>query len=268
MPHPNPMAVLTLITPNGAKAGEERMRLLEQIAMHGSITAAAKNVGISYKAAWDAVKVMNNLFPAPLVLTQPGGRTGGGAQLTDEGRQVIDLFHSVKHELDRVMEQFSQHMRLADPNAKRSTLIWSNAMRTSARNTFRGTVTAVTPGAVNAEVVLRISEQTEIVAIITNHSVETLKITPESEVFAMIKSSFVILAPESEAQRTSARNRLCGTVIEVMEGAVNDEVVLDLGGGRTITAIITKASVENLGFKVGERACALVKASHIILAVE
>ena len=85
---------------------------------------------------------------------------------------------------------------------------------------------------------------------------------------ALIKSSFVILAPGDAPLRTSARNRLVGTVIRHDTGAVNDEVVLDLGQGKTLTATITRSSGESLDLKVGDRAQALVKASHVILAVD
>jgi molybdate transport system regulatory protein len=85
---------------------------------------------------------------------------------------------------------------------------------------------------------------------------------------ALIKSSFVILAPGDAPLRTSARNRLAGTVVRHEQGAVSDEVVLDLGQGKTITATITRASGEDLGLKLGDAAQALIKASHVILAVD
>ena len=88
-----------------------------------------------------------------------------------------------------------------------------------------------------------------------------------SEVFALIKASWVILTPGDEKVRTSARNRLCGTVARVQEGPVNCEVVIELPGGKSIAAIVTHESVNSLGLRVGVSACALIKASHIILAV-
>ena len=62
------------------------------------------------------------------------------------------------------------------------------------------------------------------------------------EAFALIKASSIILVPESEGARFSARNQLAGTVTRVQTGAVNTEVVLDLPGGGTIAAIITNQS--------------------------
>ena len=72
--------------------------MLEQIAERGSITQAAKALKISYKTAWDAVDALNNLAPARVVETATGGRGGGGARLTDEGRRLIDAYHTIAAE--------------------------------------------------------------------------------------------------------------------------------------------------------------------------
>jgi molybdate transport system regulatory protein len=65
--------------------------------------------------------------------------------------------------------------------------------------------------------------------------------------------------------KSSARNQFFGKVSCVNPGIVNDEIVLDVAGGHTITAVITHASTEELGLQVGADAFALVKASSIIL---
>ena len=140
-------------------------------------------------------------------------------------------------------------------------------MKTSARNALHGVVEAVTDGAVNAEVILRISADTVIVAVVTRESVAELGLAPGRAAMALVKSSFVILAG-AEAPKTSARNCLAGVVTRVVEGAVNDEVVLELDQGKTITATITRESVQHLGLTPGARAHALIKASHVILAVD
>ena len=62
-----------------SRVGAERIALLQAVAELGSISAAAKQVGLSYKGAWDGVQALNNLFDGPLVAAQPGGRQGTGA---------------------------------------------------------------------------------------------------------------------------------------------------------------------------------------------
>jgi molybdate transport system regulatory protein len=246
--------------------GPDRIRLLEVIGERGSIAAAAKSVGLSYKGAWDAVQAMNNLFEQPLVAAQPGGKAGGAAAVTATGQAVILAYRKVEGELSDAIGQLEQH--LADGTSPLESVIRSLSMKTSARNALRGVVRSVTDGAVNAEVVLKISDAVDIVAVITRESVRDLQLAPGRDAMAIIKSSFVILAKGEEPLRISARNRLAGTVVRHEVGAVNDEVVLDLGAGKTITATITRESGTDLQFAIGERAQALIKASHVILAVD
>lgn len=68
--------------------------------------------------------------------------------------------------------------------------------------------------------------------------------------------------------RISARNVLKGTVKQITVGAVNDEVVLDLGHGVEVVSVITKKSAESLGLAVGKTAYAIVKASNVMIGVD
>lgn len=68
--------------------------------------------------------------------------------------------------------------------------------------------------------------------------------------------------------KLSARNVLKGKVIQVVKGAVNSEVTLELPGGTQIVSIITNSSVENLGLQEGKEAYAVVKASNVMIAVD
>ena len=246
--------------------GESRIRLLEQIDALGSISAAAKAIGLSYKGAWDAVQALNNLSAKPLVLTQSGGRAGGVATVTAQGQALIKAYDALEGILNAHMVQLAGVLN--NDGIAIEDLLRSLTMKTSARNAYRGTVTAIKDGAVNAEVVLKVSDGIELVAIVTRESVEELGLTVGKSAMALIKSSFVLLAVGHEPLVISARNRLPGLVSAIIPGAVNDEVVLDLGDGKSLTAIVTHESCVHLGFEVGGKAQALVKASHIILAVD
>ena len=260
-------ASLVLRRGGAGQVGADRIALLVALRERGSISAAAKAVGLSYKGAWDVVQALNNLFERPLVLTQVGGARGGATRLTPEGEAVIAAFRSAEAELGHLFDALER--RLGDPAAgPLRSMLWSLNLKTSARNALRGVVETVTDGAVNAEVILKVGDATRIVAVITRPSVEALGLAPGREAIALIKSSFVILAPETPGLRTSARNSLPGTVIAVEPGAVNSEITLALDQGKTLTATITRESAEGLHFAVGDRALALIKASHIILAVE
>jgi len=242
----------------------DRVALLERVAQLGSITAAAKAIGVSYKGAWEAIEALNNLSDRPVVARTVGGSGGGGTRLTLHGEQVLALMRDMKGEFqdflaamgggrfDRFYPYF-QHVRR-----------WN--MKTSARNQFLGTVAKVTRGAVNSEVILDIGGGDSLAAIITNESVDSLGLASREEAYALVKAPWVIVTTD-ECMKTSARNRLCGKVSRCVEGAVNGEVVIDLPGGKSVAAIVTNESIQSLALKEGVRACALIKASHIILAV-
>jgi molybdate transport system regulatory protein len=259
---------MEVLTDLGSFLGDTRIRLLEAIDQHGSISQAAKHVPLSYKAAWDAVDAMNNLADQSLVVRSSGGKHGGGTVLTDYGHKVVALYRAIEAEqqaaLDRLMARWSD----VAAGDVRSFQQWLRrmAMRTSARNQLACTVSGMRDGAVDMEIFLKLDEHTELVAIITRDSVDQLGVALGTEVVALVKASAVLLMTD-EGLRTSARNQLWGTVTRVIGGPVNAEVSLDLGGGKTVTSVVTQESVNTLGLSVGSRACAVFKSSSVILSV-
>jgi molybdate transport system regulatory protein len=259
-------AALSFRRGGGPRVGADRIALLEAIGEMGSIRSAAGRLDLSYKGAWDAVQALNNLFDTPLVTTRAGGAQGGQAELTPAGRAVIAAFHKVELELSQVVMRLEAGVTGA--NAEEiGQLFWSLGMQTSARNALRGVVSRITEGAVNSEVALEVADGLEIVAIVTRDSVATLKLAVGRPAIALIKSSFVVLA-KGEGLRTSARNQLAGVVAERHDGAVSSEITLAIAEGKTLTATITRESAAALDLKPGEAVTALIKAPHVILAVE
>ena len=140
-------------------------------------------------------------------------------------------------------------------------------MKTSVRNQFLGTVAQVKAGAVNDEIVLDIAGGRRMVAIVTRASTLELGLVPGAQAFALVKDSSIILVTDEAGARFSARNRMSGTIARIQPGAVNTEVVLDLGGGATLAAIITNDSCEHLALTLGAQATGIFKASSVILAI-
>lgn len=246
-----------------SRIGQERIALVEAIAAEGSISAAAKAVGLSYKGAWDAVQALNNLFDAPLVTAGAGGKGGGEATVTPRGAAVVAAFRKVEAGIGEALARLEDSLAADDL----SSAFWSLGMRTSARNALRGAVAAITPGAVNSEVILDVGGGVEIVSILTKRSIDDLGLDVGVPAIALIKSSFVILA-KGDNLRTSARNQIAGVVRHREDGAVNCEVLLDIGGGKMLTATITRESADALEIAEGDNVTALIKAPHVILAVE
>ena len=80
----------------GRALGPGKVGLLEAVDRTGSVSAAAGELGMSYKRAWSLLQSANELFDVPLVVMSRGGRGGGGAMVTERGREVIAAFRSVE----------------------------------------------------------------------------------------------------------------------------------------------------------------------------
>src|SRR5690348_6603370 len=143
-------ASVTLRGDSARAIGRERIRLLESVARNGSISAGAKAVGLTYKAAWDALDAMANLFGQPLLETRAGGRAGGGASLTAAGARLVEAFHRLEAELARVLRRLEPD--LAGTGITPLHLVSGFLMRTSARNALRGTIKSIVADAITSEV--------------------------------------------------------------------------------------------------------------------
>jgi molybdate transport system regulatory protein len=258
---------LQIDTAVGSFLGDKRIRLLEAIDKHGSISQAAKAVPLSYKAAWEAIDDMNNVAPEPLVSRVAGGKHGGGTELTAYGRRLIAFYRALELEYQNALEKLTGNL---DQNgvpdiAGFRQVLKRMSMKTSARNQFAGPIVAVKEGVVDAEVTIRLDPELELTAIVTRESAENLGLAPGRDVLAFVKASSILLVAGEEG-RISARNRFDGTVANIHEGPVNAEVTLDLPGGRhVITAVITVESVKHLGLAVGQPITAVFKASSVFL---
>jgi molybdate transport system regulatory protein len=244
--------------------GSEQISLLREIAAQGSITKAAQATGISYKTAWDTVNRINNLADKPLVERLAGGKGGGGTRLTPAGESIIEQYEILEEEHGRFLDNLSKKLVNVD---SLYTLLRRIAMRVSARNTFAGTVTAITRGIVNAEITLSLKGGVPLTATVTNGAVDNLGLKVGSEAYAIVKASSVIIGTDLHDAKVSARNVFCGTIAKIIEGPVNTEVDVEIGGGTTVSAVITHGSSERLELAVGGHACVLFKASSVIIGV-
>lgn len=252
--------------PFGPFLGDTRIRLLEAIGEYGSISQAAKTVPLSYKAAWDAVDAMNNLAEQPLVLRSTGGKHGGGTRLTDYACKVIALYRALEAEYQTALERLTASMNDGQANdfQQFSQLLKRMSMKTSARNQFAGRIVGLREGDVDYEVHIKLDDDNELVAVITGESAETLGLSIGMEINALVKASSVLLLNDP-AVRISARNQLWGTVRRIQQGPVNAEVTLAMKNGKSVCAVVTHDSVDKLGLAVGQPACAVFKASSVIL---
>jgi len=261
------LARMSLDTDLGTAFSDTRIRLLEEIQRKGSINQAAKAVPMSYKAAWDAIDILNNLAPEPLVLRVSGGRQGGGSQLTDYGRRIVAMYRALEMEYQSTLDRLSERLQDTQGGDIQSfqKLMQRMSMKSSARNQFSGPITELRPDGINYEVQIRLDDDNPIVAIITKASAENLNLEVGKEVFAMVKSSSVMLTTDRRI-RLTARNQLWGEVSAVHQGPINNEVTLVLPSGRSVTSVVSTDSCSLLGIAPGVLASAFFKSSSVIIA--
>lgn len=244
-------------TQNKHFIGLGRIKLLEKIDEYGSISKAAKSLKMSYKAAWDAIKDMNNLSDVPLVESIAGGEKGGGSRVTEKGKELINFYKNLEQNLSSIFE----NPDLIQDSIK---LIRRFSLQTSARNQFGGKVLEIKKGAVNSEIIMGIKGEDRISAVITKDSLKRLNIKLGDDLIALIKASSVILMPMLDDIKIGVSNKLEGEILKINTGAVNNEVIVTLKGGNVLTAVITKDSCEDMGLKIGSKVFAIFKASDVI----
>lgn len=241
-----------------------RLVLLERIDALGSITAAARAVKLSYKAAWQAVSALNDASDVALVERAAGGAGGGGTRLTAEGRGLVKAFRAVDK------ERLSFMSGLGGKAGELAPLLgWLRrlSMRTSARNQFFGVVSGLRRGEINSEVTLALPGGDRLAAVITNESVDELRLAQGTPAFALVKASWVILAPGGPASAARARNVFNGLIERLFPGKENVEVLMRLPGGAPLVAVVTEAAAKNLSLCPGRKVRASVDALNIILGV-
>jgi molybdate transport system regulatory protein len=89
------LAIRLTLAP-GQMIGPGKIALLEGVRAEGSISGAARAMGMSYKRAWELVDEINSMFAKPAVLTSKGGKTGGGALLSDLGAELIRAYRALE----------------------------------------------------------------------------------------------------------------------------------------------------------------------------
>ncbi len=112
-----PGLTLRILAPGAAAMGPGKADLLERIARTGSISAAAREMDMSYRRAWQLVESMNTAFTGPLVTTATGGKRGGGAEVTPLGIDLLARFRKMESAASRAiaadLKRFSARLRPA-----------------------------------------------------------------------------------------------------------------------------------------------------------
>ena len=164
--------------------GKGGAEILQAIEDEGSISKASKKLGMSYRYVWNYLEKMRRTLGRPVVKAFRGGKEGGGAELTELGRNLLREY--------RRMEAYVASL-LGDKE------YWEAVgLRISARNSLEGVVEEVEKGEVAAKVKIKIEVPTLVTALISREAVEKLDIKVGDRVKAVIKATEVMIAKDNQ----------------------------------------------------------------------
>lgn len=241
--------------------GQSRIALLTKIAEYGSINRAAKELGISYRGAWDTIDTMNNLAGEALVERVVGGRGGGGTRLTERGYRLIETYRLLEREHRRFLERLGSTL---DEQHDDRHLLSRLGLRSSARNVLYGKVAGIRRNDNMDEVRVVLPGGLSIVGSLTHESTLQLKLAEDQAVVLLIKASAVRILGLDDITPDELRNDITGTVQRVSPGRSNDEVVIELPSAQSIASIADHDTTRRLRLRTGTRARACFPASAVL----
>ena len=262
--------------------GHGKIELLERIKQTGSIAKAAKEMKMSYKAAWDSIDMINKASKEPLVVAMSGGKGGGGTQITPNGEEAIRIFKAMEEKQNQLLQFFKEDLKswqesqehpkdaqkidTKAPSQKEvQSFVRKYVMKTSARNQLFGKIVEIKEGKVNAHITLETTSNLKIKSIITLTSLKELSLQIGTQCYALVKSSWIVVFTQ-KPKKCSLQNCLEGRVAQIKEGEVNCQVEID-SFGTPLCAIITEESYKDFGIKVGDKVWFGFKANNVILAI-
>jgi molybdate transport system regulatory protein len=242
--------------------GKGRIELLVFVDQLGSISKAAKAMRMSYKAAWDAVNEMNTLSDTPIVERATGGRGGGGTRLTERGREIIAIFQRV----EAAQEAFSATLgHYADDIDKLRAFTSKFTVRTSARNQWRGTISALEISASRVDVEVTVATGVHMVVQITPQSCDELDLARDSDVTVLFKPTWVRVFAEDCSE--TMLNCMEGTIQALEDRGTHCEIKIAVAETVHSIAIVPCEERERLGLEPNAHVWFQIDPSAALLAV-
>lgn len=250
-------ATVSLGNALGHEPSDKRVEILRLVGESGSISAAARQAGISYKAAWQAIDTLSNLAGVGLVERAVGGAGGGGARLTMAGQQLLQAAHHLaqsRRELLVHLQKNKSMLALPLPNM---------GIRTSMRNQLPCQVEQLVVKGQLVRVNLALSGGALLASRITKASAELLGLHKGQRVLALCKATAVQVCPVARVSLAADLQTLPGQAVRVSRGAAGDEVSLLLDAGAQLVGFARAGS----GLRAKARVVAQMDEAAVVIAL-
>lgn len=242
----------------GHEPADKRVDILRLVGESGSISQAARQAKVSYKAAWQAIDTLSNLAGVALVERAVGGSGGGGATLTPAGRKLLAVAGLLSETRSQVLAGFkSDELLLPRALPTLSTM----SVRTSMRNQLPCEVHKLELRGQVARVHLKLAGGAALVSRITKASAELLGLKKGQTVLALCKATAVVVSAQGAI--SPAVQNLKGQAVRISRGAGGDEVSLQLEGGLQLVGFAAPGS----GLKAKSLVQAQIDESAVVIAL-
>ena len=235
--------------------GPGRIKLLQNIQLHGSISKAAKEMKMSYKAAWDSVDIMNKLSNKPLVSKVSGGKGGGGTVITSHAKELIQAYE----ELTRLHKNYFKTLenlfneQISDTSSNKTTFC-----------RLQGNIEKLKSLNESYEISIKLKNNQILTAIESKEFVLKKELKENQTINFLIETDTISISKTAKND-ISSRNQLRGKVVEIEDDGINTNLSIDCKEEVLLNAKITTTSYKNLEIKKGDEISASFKAYNIII---
>ncbi len=243
----------------GHDPADKRIDILRLVGQLGSISQAAREAKVSYKAAWQAIDTLTNLAGVELVERAVGGSGGGGARITVAGQKLLSIADLLSRTRDQVLASL-------DTSDRPLPLLASIGIRTSMRNLLPCHIEQLVVQGQMVRIGLRLggtSEACKLFSRITKVSAQLLGLQIGQSVLALCKATAVVVTAFPADQLDTAQQFLSGRAVRVSRGQSGDEVSLQLDAGLQLVGYAVAGS----GVKARARVNAWVDESAVVIAL-
>lgn len=234
--------------------GKGRIELLQNIQIYGSISKAAKEMKMSYKAAWDSVDIMNKLSNKPLVTKVTGGKGGGGTVITAYAKELIKAYQEVSSLYRNYFETLSDsfNANLLDDKFEEPVFCRLSGIICDKKNVNE-----------TYELSIKLACNQTLTSVESKRFVMEKSLEINDEVNFLIETNNITLT--KDINNNSARNVLEGKVINISDDGISATITIDCGAKDIIYSKITTSSYKKLDIKIADTLYASFKAFNITI---
>ncbi|HLU02830.1 MAG TPA: TOBE domain-containing protein [Advenella sp.] len=238
-------------------ADERDLQLLGHVQRLGSITAAARAAGVTYKTAWDRLRNLQTRLGQAVIIAAKGGRGGGRTQLSETGQALLQYYEQLRRQQDHAVEPDVELDAVGGLAARPLPL-----RKTSARNHLQGVVAAIERDGIRDAITVRLHDAMHVNVNITHASTLALGLKKGVAVYLLIKAPAIRFARQQPVQQ----NVFCGSIRNTRR--VQEQQELEVQIAPDVCLITVAGQDQPAPLRKGDRIWVHIDPDTVILGVD